>query len=39
MLWPLLTMALVFQLYFVTVLLLRIRAELTGRRIANLRAR
>ena len=37
MLWPLLTMALVFKLYFVAVLLLRMRAELTGRRIANLR--
>jgi heme exporter protein C len=37
MLWPLLLMALVFKLYFVAVLLLRMRAELTGRRIANLR--
>ncbi len=38
MLWPLLLMALVYKLYFVAVLLLRMRAELTGRRIANLRA-
>ena len=37
MLWPLLLMALVYKLYFVTVWLLRIRAELTARRIANLR--
>jgi heme exporter protein C len=37
MLWPLLLTVLVFKLYFVTVLLLRMRAELTGRRIANLR--
>jgi heme exporter protein C len=37
MLWPLLLLALVFKLYFVAVLLLRMRAELTGRRIANLR--
>jgi heme exporter protein C len=36
MLWPLLTMALAFKLYLVTVLLLRMRAELAGRRIANL---
>ena len=36
MLWPLLLMALVYKLYFVTVLLLRMRAELTARRIANL---
>jgi heme exporter protein C len=37
MLWPLLLTVLVFKLYFVTVLLLRMRAELTARRIANLR--
>ena len=37
MLWPLLLMVLVYKLYFVTVLLLRMRAELTARRIANLR--
>jgi heme exporter protein C len=37
MLWPLLTMALLFKLYFVTVLLLRMRAQLTERRIQNLR--
>ncbi len=36
MLWPLLLMALTYKLYFVTVLLLRMRAELTARRIANL---
>ena len=29
-------MALTYKLYFVTVLLLRMRAELTARRIANL---
>jgi heme exporter protein C len=38
MLWPLLFMAVVYKLYFIAVLLLRMRAELTGRRIANLRA-
>ena len=37
MLWPLLLMVLVFHLYFVTVLILRIRAQLTERRIQNLR--
>lgn len=37
MLWPLLLMALVFKLYFVTVLLLRIKAQLSERRIQNLR--
>ena len=37
MLWPLLLMALVFKLYFVTVLLLRMRAHLTERRLQNLR--
>jgi heme exporter protein C len=37
MLWPLLTMALVFKLYFVAVLILRMRAQLTERRIQNLR--
>jgi heme exporter protein C len=37
MLWPLLAMALVFKLYFVTVLLLRMRAQLTERRLQNLR--
>ena len=37
MLWPLLLMALVFKLYFVTVLILRMRAQLTERRIQNLR--
>ena len=37
MLWPLLTMALLFKLYFVTVLILRMRAQLTERRIQNLR--
>ena len=37
MLWPLLTMVLVFHLYFVTVLILRMRAQLTERRIQNLR--
>jgi heme exporter protein C len=37
MLWPLLTMVLVFHLYFVTVLILRMRAQLTERRLQNLR--
>jgi heme exporter protein C len=37
MLWPLLTLALAFKLYFVTVVILRIRAEITERRITNLR--
>ena len=37
MLWPLLTMVLVYHLFFVTVLILRIRAQLTERRIQNLR--
>jgi heme exporter protein C len=37
MLWPLLLMALVFKLYFAAVLLLRMRGELTARRIQNLR--
>ena len=37
MLWPLLAMALVFKLYFVAVLLLRMRAQLTERRLRNLR--
>ncbi|MEK0085131.1 heme ABC transporter permease [Benzoatithermus flavus] len=37
MLWPLLLMALVFKLYFVTVVILRMRAQLTERRIRNLR--
>ena len=37
MLWPLLLMVLVFKLYFVTVLILRMRAQLTERRIQNLR--
>ena len=38
MLWPLLFMALVFKLYFVSVLLLRIRARLAMQRVDNLRA-
>ena len=37
MLWPLLLMALVYKLYFVAVWLLRMRAELIGRRVQNLR--
>jgi heme exporter protein C len=37
MLWPLLFMAVVFKLYLVSVLLLRIRAETAERRIAALR--
>lgn len=37
MLWPLLGMALVFKLYFVAVLLLRMRAQLASRRVQNLR--
>jgi heme exporter protein C len=38
MLWPLLFMAIVFKLYLVSVLLLRIRAELADRRAAALRS-
>ena len=37
MLWPLLIMAITFKLYFVAVLLLRMKAELAGRRLQNLR--
>ncbi len=37
MLWPLLTLAVAFKLYFVTVVILRLRAEITERRITNLR--
>lgn len=37
MLWPLLTMALAFKLYFVVVLILRMRSGLTSRRIHSLR--
>ncbi len=37
MLWPLFAMVLVYKLYFVAVLLLRMRAHLTERRLANLR--
>ena len=37
MLWPLLAMVLVFKLYFVAVLILRMRAQLTERKIRNLR--
>lgn len=37
MLWPLLLMALVFKLYFVTVLILRMKAQLAERRVQNLR--
>jgi heme exporter protein C len=38
MLWPLLTMALVFKLYFLCVLVLRIRFLLAERRLASARA-
>lgn len=37
MLWPLLAMMLVFKLYLIAVLLLRMRAQLNERRIQNLR--
>jgi len=37
MLWPLLVMALGFKLYFITVVLLRVRSELAVRRIRVLR--
>lgn len=37
MLWPLLAMVLVFKLYLIAVLLLRMRAQLNERRIQNLR--
>ncbi len=36
MLWPLLTMAVVFKLYFVSVLVLRVRLLLAERRLASL---
>lgn len=37
MLWPLLVMALAFKAYYVVVLLLRVRAELSARRVRALR--
>jgi heme exporter protein C len=37
MLWPLLTLAVAFKLYFVAVVILRMRAAITERRITNLR--
>lgn len=37
MLWPLLLMALAFKAYYVVVLLMRVRAELAGRRLRALR--
>jgi heme exporter protein C len=37
MLWPLLLMAALYKLYFVTVVILRMKAQLTERRIQNLR--
>jgi heme exporter protein C len=37
MLWPLFVMAIMFKLYFVTVWLVRIKAQLVERRLANLR--
>jgi heme exporter protein C len=37
MLWPLLIMALLYHLYFIVVLLLRMRAELSERRLRSLR--
>ena len=37
MLWPLFVMAAVFKLYFATVWLVRIKAQLVERRLANLR--
>ena len=39
MLWPLLTMVLVFKFYLVLVLILRMRGQLAERQIHNLRAR
>ena len=36
MLWPLLLMALGFKLYYVTLLLMRMRSELLAARIQNL---
>lgn len=38
MLWPLLTMALGFTLFFVAILLVRMKSELFGQRLRNLRA-
>jgi heme exporter protein C len=37
MLWPLLVMAVAFTLYFVTVVLLRVKAEIIGRKVQTLR--
>lgn len=37
MLWPLLVMILVFHLYFIAVLILRVRLEMARRKTANLR--
>ncbi|MFO1038655.1 MAG: heme ABC transporter permease [Geminicoccaceae bacterium] len=37
MLWPLFTMVAVFKLYLIAVLILRMRAQLTERRVHNLR--
>jgi len=37
MLWPLLTLAVAFKLYFISVVILRIRAAITERRITNMR--
>ena len=38
LLWPLITMAVGFKLYFVTLLLLRIKSELTAARLRALQA-
>jgi heme exporter protein C len=38
MLWPLLTMALGFTLFFVAILLVRMKSEVMGQRLRNLRA-
>ena len=38
MLWPLLTMALGFTLFFAAILLVRMKSELLGQRLRNLRA-
>jgi heme exporter protein C len=37
MLWPLLIMAVGFTLFFVTLLLVRMKSELLGARVRNLR--
>ena len=37
MLWPLIVMALAFKLYFVSVLILRVRGEIAARKLRSVR--